>query len=175
MQPRISASLIAVCIFAFDRWTKWLVESKLGYWDTYPVIPGIFNLVHTRNRGAAFGMLATAPETIRVLVLVVASMGVLALICWMLWQATRAGQIASLVQRTALSLVLGGAAGNLYDRILKGSVTDFLQVFLGSYEWPSFNVADSAICVGACLMALDLFQTKPSQNKKVQSHAPETR
>jgi signal peptidase II len=169
MQPRLSASLIAGFIFALDRWTKWLVESKVGYWDTYPVIPDVFNIVHTRNRGAAFGMLNTAPETVRVLVLVVASLGVLAMICWMLWQATRAGQLASLVQRTALALVLGGAAGNLYDRILKGAVTDFLQVFLGSYEWPSFNVADSAICVGACLMALDLFQ-----NKKVESHAPET-
>lgn len=58
----------------------------------------------------------------------------------------------------ALTLVLGGAVGNLYDRIVYGSVTDFIQVFLGSYEWPSFNVADSAICIGAGLLALEIFR-----------------
>lgn len=169
MNPRLSAALAALCIFASDRLTKVLIESRLGYWDIHPVIPGIFNLVHTRNRGAAFGMLATSPEWIRVSVLIVASLAVLGLICWMLWQATRPAQPAAPIQRWALALVLGGAAGNLYDRIFSGAVTDFLQVFLGSYEWPSFNVADSAICVGACLMAIDLFF-----HKKAQTHASET-
>jgi signal peptidase II len=84
-------------------------------------------------------------------VLVGGSLLILLMIAWMLWRDQTPG-------RWALALILGGAAGNLYDRILIGSVTDFIQVFLGSYEWPSFNVADSAICIGAGLIALDLLK-----------------
>ena len=169
---RRQALLIAIAVFILDRVTKLLIEAKVSVYDSITVIPGVFNIVYTRNRGAAFGILQNAPESIRLLVLVGIALCVLALIVWMLWQATRDSASSTLANRLALSLVLGGAIGNLYDRILQGSVTDFLQVFLGSYEWPSFNVADSAISIGAALMAIDLlFLTR----KQVPTnHAPET-
>ncbi len=159
-------------LFVLDRLTKMWIEAKVSVYDTIVIIPDVFNIVYTRNRGAAFGMLSTAPDAVRLTVLVGFAGVILGLIGWMLWQATKPGAIGSLYHRLALSLVLGGAVGNLWDRILRGSVTDFLQVFIGSYEWPSFNVADSGISVGAALMAIDLiFQSRKQAEPK---HAPET-
>jgi len=154
---------VATSVFVLDRLSKLWIQAHVGPLDTIPIIPNIFNIVYARNRGAAFGILSTAPETVRVAVLIGLSLGILGFICWMLWQATRPGALATLWQRWALALVLGGAVGNLYDRILEGSVTDFLQVFIGSYEWPSFNVADSAISAGAVLMAYELIFQKESK------------
>lgn len=171
-RTRWQAILIALAVFGFDRATKLLIEARISVYDTVPVIPGIFNLVYTRNRGAAFGILQSAPESIRLLLLVGLALGILAMIAWMLWQATRLAAPGSAINRVALSLVMGGAIGNLYDRIVHGSVTDFLQVFLGSYEWPSFNVADSAIFCGAALMAIDILFSSPKQTST--NHAPET-
>ncbi len=139
-------------IVALDRVTKVLIEQKVALWDTIPVIPGILNIVYTRNRGAAFGLLNDAPELLRKVLLIGVSLVILAYIVRMLWTQSES--------RVALTLVLGGAVGNLYDRIAYGSVTDFIQVFLGSYEWPSFNVADSAICIGAGLLALEIFRPR---------------
>lgn len=170
--PRALAITIAGAVFILDRVTKMWIEAKVSPYDTIEVIPGIFNIVHTQNRGAAFGILSTAPEPVRLIVLIGMAGVILGLICWMLWKATKLGAPGSALNRLSLSLVLGGAIGNLYDRILAGGVTDFLQVFLGSYEWPSFNVADSAISVGATLMAIDLI--KSSRKQSQTKHAPET-
>ena len=153
---RWSALATIVALFTADRVTKLWIEGHLTLYDSYPAIPGIFNIVHTQNPGAAFGLFATATPTVRFLVLIAASFAMMAIIGQMLWQATARANAASPVFRTALALVLGGAIGNLYDRLLYERVTDFLQVFLGTYEWPSFNVADSAICVGATLLAIDM-------------------
>lgn len=161
---RWQALVIALSVFVLDRATKMWIEAKVSVYDTIVVIPDVFNIVHTRNRGAAFGMLSTAPEAVRLTVLVGLALVILGLIAWMLWQATREKALTHWANRVALALVLGGALGNLWDRIVKGSVTDFLQVFLGSYEWPSFNVADSGISVGAVLMALDLIVAKRGEN-----------
>ena len=166
-RARVQALVIALAVFVLDRLTKMWIEAKVGYYDTIVVIPDVFNIVHTRNRGAAFGMLSNAPEPVRLTVLVGLALGILGLIGWMLWQATKPGAIGTWQNRLGLALVMGGAVGNLWDRILQGSVTDFLQVFLGSYEWPSFNVADSGISVGAVLMALDLiFQSRKQGEEK---------
>ncbi len=169
MPPRAWAALVALVVFALDRASKLWIQANVGPLDTIAIIPNVFNIVYARNRGAAFGMLSTAPEWLRVAVLIGLSTAILGFICWMLWQATRPAQLASLTQRWALALVLGGALGNLHDRILEGSVTDFIQVFFGSYEYPSFNVADSAIFVGAVLMGYELIFQK--ENKGVsQTH-----
>lgn len=181
---RRNALLIVAGVFALDRATKLWIEAKVGQLDTIEVIPGIFNIVYTRNRGAAFGLLQTAPEWLRLTVLVGLSVVILGLIAGMLWQATRPakpglGKPGPAISRWALALVMGGAMGNLWDRVLAGSVTDFLQVFLGSYEWPSFNVADSAISVGAVLMAIDLLRNKEQAapagpaGSGEEAHAPE--
>ncbi len=166
-RARLQAGIISLGVFVLDWATKRWIEKNVSIYDTIVVLPDVFNIVHTRNRGAAFGILSTAPEVVRVTVLIGLAMLILALIAVMLWQATKPGQQAAWAQRLALSLVLGGAVGNLWDRVLAGSVTDFLQVFLGSYEWPSFNVADSAISVGAVLMAADLLFPQR------KAHAPE--
>jgi signal peptidase II len=172
MTPRAQAVGIALFVFLLDRATKMWIEAKVSVYDSIVVIPDVFNIVYTRNRGAAFGMLSTAPESIRLTVLVGFALLILGLICWMLWQATRTGELTTPINRLALSLILGGAAGNLWDRIVRGSVTDFLQVFLGSYEWPSFNVADMGISIGATLMAIDLLLESRKQNQS--KNVPET-
>lgn len=160
---RLNALLIVIALFAADRASKLWIESHLTLYDSFPVVPGIFNIVHTQNTGAAFGLFATASPGIRFLVLIVASLVMMGILSQMLWQATAAVSAASSWLRLALALVLGGAVGNLYDRLRFDRVTDFLQVFLGTYEWPSFNVADSAICVGATLLGLDMLR---SRNRK---------
>lgn len=157
---RRTSYLLALSVFAADRATKHLIETRVSPWETYEVIPGVFNIVHTQNRGAAFGMMADSSSEWRSLLLVGVSLGVIGLLAVLLWQPSRAGFPPSRLLPIGLSLIFGGALGNVYDRILVGSVTDFLQVFLGSYEWPSFNVADSAISVGAGLILLDLWRTR---------------
>ena len=169
---RIRALTIALAVLSIDRLSKVWIETKVSPYETIVVIPDVFNIVSTRNRGAAFGVLSTAPDIIRLIVLIGLALIVLALIGWMLWKATRVDAPGSALNRLALSLVLGGAVGNLWDRIVQGSVTDFLQVFIGSYEWPSFNVADSAICIGATLMAIDLLMQSRKQTEP--KNVPET-
>jgi signal peptidase II len=165
---------VAAAIAVADRLTKLWIQASVKPYEVIPVIPDVFNIVYARNRGAAFGLLSDASETVRVVVLVGFSLCILGFVCWMLWQATQPGALAHWTNRLALALVLGGAVGNLYDRIFEGSVTDFLQVFIGSYEWPSFNVADSAITVGAVLMAYELLFVKEQKQQKEEERVSET-
>jgi signal peptidase II len=160
MHIRWVSYLIALVVFAADRWTKWIIESSLPLWETRVVIPSVFNIVHTQNTGAAFGFLADAEAGWRVFFLVVLSALVLVLVAALLWHEHSRYGPNSRWSRIALALILGGALGNLFDRILHGRVTDFLQVFIGSYEWPSFNVADAAISTGAVLLLLDLWTSR---------------
>ena len=157
--PRLYSYLIALTVFVLDRATKLVIESYVSFYDTIPVIPGVFNIVHSKNRGAAFGILADSDSEWRGFFLIGVSVVVLAFLLVLLWQPSRAGMQHNRMLAWGLSLVLGGALGNVYDRVMYGSVTDFLQVFLGSYEWPSFNVADSAIVVGAGLLLIDMWRS----------------
>jgi signal peptidase II len=138
--------LLTAAIAGADRLTKVAVERNISFWDTVPVIPGVVNLVYTRNPGAAFGFLRDAPPEVRFAVLLLFSGLVAGVLAYLVWRGTEG--------RWVLAAILGGAIGNLYDRLVSGSVTDFVQVFIGSYEWPSFNVADSAISIGAVLILL---------------------
>lgn len=147
-------------IFAVDWLTKRWIEKNVSFWDTHHVIPGFFSIVHAQNRGAAFSILADAPESVRVLVLIGFSGVVLLMVAWMLWSAIRKPGQYTEAGKIALALVLGGALGNLYDRILAGSVTDFLLFYWREWQWPAFNVADSAISVGAVLLIIDLWRQK---------------
>lgn len=96
----------------------------------------------------------------RTLVLVGVSLAVMAFVAVQLWRLPRNVWPEGNAAPIALALVLGGAAGNLFDRVLRGSVTDFLQVFIGPYEWPSFNVADSAISIGAGLLIVSMWRSR---------------
>ncbi len=151
---------IIVAVVLVDRLTKMYIQSNFSPLDIVPVIPGVFNIVHAENPGAAFSMLADAPLAVRRAVLVVLSGAVMAVIGFMLFRRQSPGTKETVITPIGLSLVLGGALGNFWDRVVIGTVTDFIQVFLGSYEYPSFNIADSAIFCGAVLLIADLWRTR---------------
>jgi signal peptidase II len=161
-----SAALIAVVVL-IDRLTKIYIRGAFSAADLKPVIPGFFNIVHTENPGAAFGMLAESPTAWRGVLLVGVSLVVMVVIGAMLWRPP-AGMTSPWV-RTGLALVFGGALGNLWDRLFRGTVTDFLQFFFGSYEFPSFNAADSAITIGAAMLLIDMWRNRNSTATVSQS------
>jgi signal peptidase II len=157
MSRRVSAFGLAGLVLALDRATKMLVEASLSTEETITLIPGFFDLVRTHNRGMAFGLMSDGDSEWRSFFLVGVTALVLAFVAVMLWQTSPRGMAASKLSRTGLSLVFGGALGNLYDRLVRGEVTDFLDFYAGEYHWPAFNVADSAISVGIGLVLLDLW------------------
>jgi signal peptidase II len=149
--------LLTVGVLALDRATKHLVEARVSDWETIPVIPGLFQIVHTRNTGIAFGMFAGEQGGAGSTLLLVVTSAIMLFIGAMLWHAIRPGSGEHWTLKGALGLVLGGALGNLYDRVAFGSVTDFLDFHWGANHFPVFNVADSAITVGAGLLLLNLW------------------
>lgn len=158
MSARTAALLVVAGLFFLDRLTKVLIRAHVSMWDTHVVIPGFFNIVHTENPGIAFGLFADAGQWRSAFVLVL-SVIVMVLVAATLWQpATRDSSGRRL--RYGLALMLGGAAGNLYDRIFHGTVTDFLDFHLFGHHWPVFNIADSAITVGAALILADLWLSR---------------
>jgi signal peptidase II len=144
--------LISTAVIAADRWTKVWVGNHIPMGGAIPVIPRVLRITHWTNDGAAFSMFAdsASPHTVRwVLVsisLLIATAVLVALI--------RLGSRITLTT-VALALVFAGALGNVHDRIAYGSVVDFIEVHIFTYHWPDFNVADSAVVVGACLLMLD--------------------
>src|SRR5438105_8638730 len=153
---RYRAYGIAAAVFALDRLTKWLIETRLSFSDTYRVIPGFFDIVRSENRGVAFGFLNDGSSELRTLALVLISLIAVVAVGLLLRKAR-------LMDRTSLwafSLILGGAAGNLFDRAASGRVTDFVELYIGQYHWPTFNVADSAIVIASGLLVIDLFRPK---------------
>jgi signal peptidase II len=164
--PRLVPFALAAGVVLLDRITKGIIKSHIGLWDRpVTVIPGCFNIVHTENPGIAFGLLADASGLWRNVLLIGFASVVLLVITIIL---LRGGH--SVVLRSGLALVLGGAFGNLYDRIVHGSVTDFIEVYAGQHYFPAFNVADSAISVGAGLLLLDMWLTR---ERKSASASPE--
>ena len=150
MTAKVAPFGIALLVFLVDRLTKIWIDRSLTAFDEWVIIPGFFNIIHAENRGMAFSLMAEWSSRWREFFLIGVSGAVLLLIATMLWQARDA------LQWWALVLVLGGAMGNLYDRVVRGSVTDFLDFHVAGYHWPTFNVADSAITVGAILLASEL-------------------
>lgn len=157
-QPAWLPAVIAAGVVVLDRITKLYIAAHYSARDVTKVIPGFFYIDHVENPGAGFGMLADSQSIWREVVLVGVSVAVMAIIAVMLWRPGAGAQ--SGLMRVGLALILGGAAGNLWDRIFRGTVTDFLQFFFGQYEFPSFNAADTMITIGAGLLILDLFLTK---------------
>jgi signal peptidase II len=150
---------IASFIVLVDRITKLWIIAHIKQGQAIAVIPRIFRLTHVVNTGAAFSIFegASSPALVRNLLIgfsIVAVTVVLALI----WKMGRRATLTSV----ALALILGGAIGNLYDRIRFAYVVDFLEVHIVHYHWPDFNVADSAIVVGACLLLLEMLRPQRS-------------
>ncbi len=153
--------LIALLIVILDRASKWLVAKDISLHDSIQLIPHVFYLTHVENRGAAFGLFAESPSQWKIGMLILFSIVALVVVSALLWRSGHA-----VTTGIGLSLILGGAIGNLWDRLLNGRVVDFLLVYLGSYQWPAFNVADSAIVVGAGLLVYEiLFDKSPAHEK----------
>jgi signal peptidase II len=157
MNSRLRSIAIIIGIVILDRITKIYIERTYSPFDMTPVIAGFFNIVHAENPGAAFNFLTDSVSPWRRVLLVGVSLVVMTIMGAMLFQPTVK---KSRLLEIALALVFGGAAGNFCDRLFRGTVTDFLQLFFGSYEFPSFNVADSAISIGACLLLIDLWKNR---------------
>ena len=154
--------LIALLIVILDRASKWIVAKDISLHDSIQLIPHVFYLTHEENRGAAFGLFAQSPSQWKIGMLILFSIVALIVVLALLWRSGHAMTATGV----GLSLILGGAVGNLWDRLLNGRVVDFLLVYIGSYQWPAFNVADSAIVVGAGLLVYEiLFDKSPAQEK----------
>src|SRR5690348_9815126 len=158
--------LIAVCIVLLDRISKLAVQKRILLHDSISVIPNFFRITHVENRGAAFGLFADSPSEWKIAVLVLFSLVALVIVSALLWKNSHAMTTTGI----GLALILGGAIGNLWDRLFSGQVVDFLDFYVGSYHWPAFNLADSAIVVGALLLVTEiLFSKSPSEQKVVSN------
>jgi signal peptidase II len=156
--------LIALLIFCLDRATKWVIARDIALHDSIQVIPGFFRLTHVQNSGAAFGLFADSPSQWKIAVLVLFSVVALVVVSMLLWRNSHSLSTTGL----GLALILGGALGNLWDRLINGRVVDFLLFYIGEHQWPAFNVADSAIVVGAALLVVEiLFSKTPATEKPV--------
>jgi signal peptidase II len=153
--------LIAVLVIALDRVTKWTIAQNLSLHDSIPVIPGFFRIIRTENRGAAFGLFADSPSEWKVGLLILFSLVALVIVSALLWKNSHSMTSTGI----GLALILGGAIGNLWDRVVSGHVVDFLLFYVGQYQWPAFNLADSAIVVGAGLLAFEILFTKSPTQK----------
>ena len=156
---RVAAGAIALGVFAADRLSKRMIETNLAPDTVKPVIPGFFNLVRSENPGVAFGMFAEDSGRWHTPALVLFSIAAILVLAVMLWKIERLDRMSAV----GLSLIFGGAVGNVYDRIRSGAVTDFLDFYVRSYHWYVFNLADSAICVGAGLLLMSMFLTRSQQ------------
>ena len=151
--------IVAVLVVVGDRLSKIEIQRALSSYDSIAVIAGWFRIIHTENPGAAFGMLAEGNPVLRSLILIGVSGVVLLFVAWALW--SERSTLKSGLTRFGLSLILGGASGNLYDRVAHQTVTDFIEVYHGGWAFPAFNVADSAITIGAILLLIDLWRENP--------------
>lgn len=150
----IAACLVSLCL---DLVSKHLVEAHMHYGEKLEVIEGFLYLTHVRNPGAAFGMFATVPEDIRLTFFIVISVVAIGIIISFHYRLAPGDRLPAL----ALGLILGGALGNLIDRVRYGEVVDFLHFRLWKgYSWPDFNLADSFIVVGVALLILELLATE---------------
>jgi signal peptidase II len=149
-------------VFLLDQWTKSMIVQKLFLYEKVEVIQGFFNIIHVRNTGGAFGIFGGEKGGLGSVLFVVISLFAIGAIIY-LFMKTREDEKTLAVSFT---LILSGALGNLIDRFRYGEVIDFLDFHLATYHWPAFNVADSAICIGIGLLALELLKRDRKKNTK---------
>jgi len=145
---------LTLAVIAADRTTKYLVEQQLPEGARREFIPNFAALVHAQNPGIAFSMFSESAPHWVAYVLMGSSAVVVGVLVWLLVS----GNFEGAPLQAALALIAGGAAGNLLDRLLHGGVTDFLELHVGRFSWPAFNLADSTITVGAILLAWELIR-----------------
>ncbi len=148
---------LILLILALDQATKWLVTRSIALYESVTVIPGFFNLTHIRNKGAIFGAFGQAQDRVVFLLLTAASLLALAFVVYYFFRTPSSERGV----KFSLALILAGALGNLVDRVFRGSVVDFLDFHIAGRHWPFFNVADSAITIGALLLVVFFLKRRP--------------
>jgi signal peptidase II len=149
---RIMWAAIVLIVFTSDQLTKAMVERSIPEHAVIPILPHFFNLTNVKNAGAAFGIFSETPSPWKTALLITVSAGLLATVIGFAWQHRRLHWGAGV----GLALILGGALSNLVDRIRLGRVVDFLDFYIRGYHWYTFNLADSAIVVGAGFLILQV-------------------
>jgi signal peptidase II len=142
-------------LFALDQLTKWLVRQNIPYGAEIPIIPGFFSLVHASNTGAAFSLFTG--NNFFFIGLALAALAVVVFLLIRDSRASKTEQRLNNITKISFGLLASGILGNVTDRIFRGAVTDFLHFYISEYSWPSFNVADSCICIAAGLLILGSF------------------
>jgi len=164
---RLTYLVVSISVILFDQVTKTIVADRIPVHSSIPVLPGLFDLTHVKNSGAAFGLFASFDSPLRAVLLNTVAFVVFFAVLIYAWRTSA----ASTRLQVGLALILGGAVGNLVDRIRAGSVTDFLDFYIGSYRWPAFNVADSAITIGVVLLAWDIWRPREAAAETSPSSA----
>ena len=147
-------------VLILDQLTKYVIQARVRLHDSITVVPGFFNITHVRNKGAAFGVLSNLPEFWRSAFFIIVTIAAVAAISVIILKTHERLAVY------AFSLIVGGALGNVTDRIRYGEVVDFIQWYVKSYYWPSFNVADSAISIGVAFLAFEMLFGKQQELKQ---------
>ena len=158
--------LIAFVVVVLDRWTKHMAARRIPLYRHIQIIPGFFSLTHTENTGAAFSLFADSTGPWKSGLLIAFSLAALVVVSILLWK----NHPAHVATGVGLSLIMGGALGNLWDRVVRGRVVDFLLFYVKRYQWPVFNLADSAIVVGAGLLVLEILFHKSRGHGESQTN-----
>jgi signal peptidase II len=153
-------------VLLLDQLTKSMIVQKLFLYEKVEVIRGFFNIIHVRNTGGAFGIFGGQKGGLGSVLFVVVSLLAIGTIVYLFVKAREDEKVLAF----SFTLILSGALGNLIDRIRYGEVIDFLDFHVSTYHWPAFNIADSAICIGIGLMALELLAK--DKKKSTKSQAP---
>ncbi len=156
LQGRFPYLLLVAATLLLDRWTKVLIQKRFDLNESVSVIDGFFNITYVRNTGVAFGIFSSISSPAKsVLLSVFTAFAAVIVVTYSVRSPAR-----NRLLQVALGLILGGALGNLYDRLAYGYVVDFLEFYAGSYHWPSFNIADSAISTGVALLAFEIIRSE---------------
>lgn len=150
--------LLMLGLVALDQATKNLVARTVDLYQSVPVIPGFFNITRIHNRGAIFGTFSQTNNRYVFLLLTAASLAALAMVVYYFFKTPASDKL----MKVSLTLIMAGALGNQFDRLVRGHVIDFLDFYVGKAHWPFFNAADSCITIGALLMLLILLRRKPA-------------
>ena len=154
--------LIAGLVLLLDQATKAVIVARFSMYTVVPVIPGFFRLVRVENTGMAFGLFSDSSSPLVFWLLTVVSAAVLFFVAFLLWKDRTFSALGGL----GLAVILGGAAGNVVDRLARGKVIDFLDIYIGRHHWPAFNLADSAIVIGAALLLLHTVIMNPVSGRE---------